>query len=96
MLDLRAGVLHRVCEWASPAGKRIRLRSSRLVSFTHRAVAAIAYEVEPLDEEVRLVVQSELVANEPLPHPEGDPRVAAALQCPLRARSTTTTALGCA
>ncbi|MFG3061266.1 glycoside hydrolase family 65 protein [Streptomyces sp. NPDC048231] len=84
MLDLRAGVLHRVCEWASPAGKRIRLRSSRLVSFTHRAVAAIAYEVEPLDEEVRLVVQSELVANEPLPHPEGDPRVAAALQCPLR------------
>ncbi|GAA3815267.1 glycoside hydrolase family 65 protein [Streptomyces chiangmaiensis] len=85
VLDLRAGVLHRVCEWASPAGKTIRLRSTRLVSFTHRSVAAIAYEVEPLDDEVRLVVQSELVANEPLPQPEGDPRVAAALESPLRA-----------
>ncbi|POX44398.1 glycoside hydrolase family 65 protein [Streptomyces sp. Ru72] len=84
VLDLRAGVLHRVCEWASPVGKAVRVRSTRLVSFTHRAVAAIAYEVEPLDDEVRVVIQSELVANEPMPQPSGDPRVAAALESPLR------------
>jgi alpha,alpha-trehalose phosphorylase len=85
VLDLRAGVLHRTCEWVSPVGKAVRVRSSRLVSFTHRAAAAIAYEVEPLNEEVRLVIQSELVANEPLPQASGDPRVSAVLESPLRA-----------
>ncbi|MEU6366768.1 glycosyl hydrolase family 65 protein [Streptomyces sp. NPDC046931] len=84
LLDLRDGVLHRVCEWVSPVGKAVRLRSTRLVSFTHRAIAAIAYEVEPLGEEVRIVLQSELVANAPMPQPSDDPRVAAALESPLR------------
>ncbi|MBY8880076.1 glycoside hydrolase family 65 protein [Actinacidiphila acidipaludis] len=82
-LDLRAGVLRRVCEWVSPAGKAVRVSSTRMVSFHQRAVAAIAYEVEPLDEKVRVVVQSELAANEELPPSPGDPRRAAALESPL-------------
>ncbi|MFF7191739.1 glycoside hydrolase family 65 protein [Streptomyces sp. NPDC008222] len=85
VLDLRGGLLHRVCEWASPVGKAVRVRSTRLVSFPQRAVAAIAYEVEPLDDEVQLILQSELVANEQLPTPSGDPRVSAALESPLHA-----------
>jgi alpha,alpha-trehalose phosphorylase len=44
----------------------VRVTSERLVSFTQRAIAAIAYHVEPIDTPTRLVVQSELVANEPL------------------------------
>lgn len=83
VLDLRAGVLRRSCQWTSPAGCTVRVRSTRLVSFTQRAVAGIAYEVEPVDAEVRVVVQSELVANEQLPPAGGDPRVAAALESPL-------------
>ena len=83
-LDLRAGLLHRVCEWVSPAGRAVRIRSTRMVSFRQRAVAAIAYEVEPLDGQVRVVVQSELAANEELPATPGDPRVAAALESPLK------------
>ncbi|WKX68954.1 glycoside hydrolase family 65 protein [Streptomyces sp. XD-27] len=83
VLDLRAGVLQRTCEWSSPAGCTVRVRSTRLVSFTQRAVAAIAYEVEAVDSTVQLVVQSELVANEQLPPVVGDPRVAAALESPL-------------
>src|SRR5450432_4366194 len=67
VLDMRAGTLTRHAEWISPAGKRIRLKSTRLVSFTQRAVAAIQFEVEAVDEEVRIVVQSELVANEDVP-----------------------------
>ena len=65
-LDLRAGTLERLAEWTSPAGQKVRVHSRRLVSFTQRAVAAIAYEVEPLERPARLVVQSELVANEQL------------------------------
>lgn len=66
-LDLRAGVLERTVDWVSPAGRAVRVRSIRLVSFIHRAVAAIRYEVEALDSRTRITVQSELVANETLP-----------------------------
>ncbi len=83
VLDLRDGVLRREVEWISPAGQAIRIRSTRLVSFVQRAVAAICYEVEALDEPARIVVQSNLVANEPVPEQSDDPRAAAALRAPL-------------
>jgi alpha,alpha-trehalose phosphorylase len=84
-LDLRAGTLTREVVWVSPAGQAIRLRTVRLVSFTQRSVAAVEYEVEALDEGARVVVQSELVANEVEPPADTkDPRVAAALASPLR------------
>ncbi|GGL63259.1 glycosyl hydrolase [Streptomyces fumigatiscleroticus] len=82
-LDLRRGVLERVCEWVSPAGSTVRVRSTRLVSLTQRAIAAVAYEVEPVGCRTRVVIQSELVANESLPDPDGDPRAARALKSPL-------------
>ena len=83
VLDLRAGVLHRVAEWVSPTGRLVRVSSTRIVSFTQRSIAAILYEVEPLDDAVQVVVQSELVTNETLPVTERDPRAAAALSSPL-------------
>lgn len=82
-LDMRAGVLRREVEWVSPAGQRVIVRSTRLVSFVQRAVAAIHYEVEPVGERAQVVLQSELVANEPLPAQSKDPRAAAALAKPL-------------
>jgi alpha,alpha-trehalose phosphorylase len=85
VLDLRAGTLHRSLEWRTPAGRGVRVRSTRLVSFTQRSVAAISYEVEPLDGPLRLILQSELVANEEMPTPSKDPRVAAVLEQPLQA-----------
>jgi len=83
VLDLRDGVLRREVEWASPTGKVVRIRSTRLVSFVQRAVAAICYEVEVVDRPSRIVVQSTLVANEPVPEQTEDPRAAAALRAPL-------------
>lgn len=61
----------------------MRVASARLVTFTQRAVAAIRYAVEALDRPVRIVVQSELVANESLPSLSEDPRAAAGLRSPL-------------
>ncbi|HEV2769904.1 MAG TPA: glycosyl hydrolase family 65 protein [Solirubrobacteraceae bacterium] len=83
VLDLRDGVLRREVGWVSPAGQGVRVRSTRLVSFVQRSVAAIAYEVQPLDGAARIVLQSELVANEPVPEERDDPRAAAALRAPL-------------
>lgn len=86
LLDLRAGTLTRKAEWTSPAHRTVRVTSVRLVSFTHRAIAGILYEVEPLDGPAEIVVQSELVANEPLPSTRGDPRAAEPPDSPLEGK----------
>ncbi len=83
-LDFRTGILERDVDWTSPSGKRIKVRSRRLVSMTQRAVAAIEYVVEPVDQPARFVIQSELVANEAQPKLSDDPRVAAVLDNPLK------------
>lgn len=84
-LDLRAGTLCRTAHWRSPAGKQIKLVSTRLVSLTQRGVAAVEYTIEAVEEFVRVTVQSELVTNEDLPETSGDPRVSAILNQPLEA-----------
>jgi alpha,alpha-trehalose phosphorylase len=73
-LDLRGGLLLREADWRSPAGARVQVRSTRLVSLVQRAIAAISYEVTAPEAPVRVVVQSELVCNEPIPMVAGDPR----------------------
>jgi trehalose/maltose hydrolase-like predicted phosphorylase len=74
-LDLRNGVLRRSVRWITPAGRTVKVSSVRMVSFTQRSIVAISFEGEPLDAPVRVVVQSELVANEALPPQSKDPRV---------------------
>ncbi len=83
VLDLRAGVLRRTALWTSPTGRQMKVSSTRLVSFTQRAVAVIEYVVESVDGEFPVVLQSELVANETMPVASKDPRAAAALAAPL-------------
>jgi alpha,alpha-trehalose phosphorylase len=85
-LDLRAGTLIRTVEWQSPLGASVRIVSERLVSFAQRGIAAIRYTVTPLDQAVRLVVSSELIANERAPDVSSDPRAAALLRAPLEAQ----------
>ena len=90
-LDFRDGVLRRKLLWRSPSGRVVKIKSTRMVSLVQRAIAAIRYEVESADDggPLRVVVQSELVANEALPEPnEDDPRVAAAIKAPLIAESS--------
>jgi alpha,alpha-trehalose phosphorylase len=94
VLDMQAGTLTRQAEWISPAGKRVRIKSTRLVSFTQRAIAAIEYEVEAIDSPMQIVVQSELVANEAIPAMSNDPREAAAMTSPLEAVDQTITERG--
>ncbi|BBZ27399.1 putative glycosyl hydrolase [Mycolicibacterium madagascariense] len=84
VLDFRAGTLRRDVRWRSPAGRRIALTTTRLVSLAHRGVAAIEYVVEAVDEFTRVTVQSELVANEDQPETSQDPRAAAILTKPLQ------------
>ena len=85
VLDLRRGLLRRQTEWTSPGGASVRVSSQRLVSYTQRTIAAITYEVTPIDRDLYVAVQSDLLANEPVANPyPGDPRAAAVLAAPLR------------
>jgi alpha,alpha-trehalose phosphorylase len=63
-LDLRAGTLDRDVLWETPTGKRIRVRSRRLVSLTERHLAALSYEVTVLNARAPVVLSSELVEHQ--------------------------------
>jgi alpha,alpha-trehalose phosphorylase len=82
-IDFRTGILTRMALWRSPTGNTVRVTSERFVSFAQRALMAVRYTVEPTAAETRVVVQSELVTNEPRPAVSKDPRAAAALEAPL-------------
>ncbi len=90
VLDLRAGILDRTVRLASPAGNRVgcaragwcRSPSAR----SRRSTTRSSRSTEP----VRIVVQSELVANERCPS-AADPRVAAVLEPAAGGRPTTAT-----
>jgi alpha,alpha-trehalose phosphorylase len=76
-LDFRAGTLDRDILWETPTGKRVRIRSRRLVSFTERHVAALSYEVTLLNASAPVVLSSELVEHhQPRMLGEEDPRLA--------------------
>jgi len=85
VLDMRAGTLVRELTWATAAGKRVIVRSTRLVSLEHRHVAAIAYEVVLPDNSAPVAISSQLLnrqdsASRDEPEPgKKDPRVATKL-----------------
>lgn len=93
-LDFRAGTLEREVVWISPVGGRVRIRSTRIVSFTHRSVAAVRYRVQALDAPAEVTIVSELLANEPLPITHDDPRVQELLSDPLEAMNSAAAAGG--
>ncbi|WP_291041810.1 glycosyl hydrolase family 65 protein [Herbiconiux sp.] len=85
-LDLRSGVATRTLDWTSPGGSRIRLTSTRLVSFARRSVGAIDLTLESADAHggpVPVVVRSELLADDDQPDGQDEPAIAAALVDPL-------------
>jgi len=76
-LNMKAGMLEREILWENPSGKLIWIRSKRLVSFPHRHLAAISFEVEMKNTEAPVVLSSEIVAiHRKTGSHEGDPRQA--------------------
>ncbi|MEM9131825.1 MAG: glycosyl hydrolase family 65 protein [Actinomycetota bacterium] len=60
-LDFRTGVLTRDVLWRTPAGKRVRVRSERMVTFEHRHLAVLSFEVTLLDDSAPVVISSQLL-----------------------------------
>ncbi|HEY8664657.1 MAG TPA: glycoside hydrolase family 65 protein, partial [Propionibacteriaceae bacterium] len=60
-LSFRDGVLTREIVWRTPAGKRIQLRSRRMVSFAERHLAVMDYEITMLDHAAPVTVSCEIL-----------------------------------
>ena len=74
-LDMRAGTLEREVLWETPSGKRVAIKSRRLVSFEYRHLAAIAYEVTVLNAKAPVDISSEMRNQEPTEEvDDNDPR----------------------
>ena len=73
-LDMKEGVLTRDILWEMPSGKLVSIKSTRLVSFEHRHLAAIHYEVIVLNSHAPVVILSEITPHRTIRGTDGDPR----------------------
>ena len=60
-IDFRTGVLSRDILWRTPGGKRVRIRSRRMVSFTQRHLAVLTFEVTMLDDHAPVAISSQIL-----------------------------------
>ncbi|WP_114856430.1 glycoside hydrolase family 65 protein [Brachybacterium sp. YJGR34] len=60
-IDFREGVLHRELIWRTPAGKRVQVSTSRLVSFTQRHLALMTMEVTMLEGDAPIAISSQII-----------------------------------
>jgi alpha,alpha-trehalose phosphorylase len=68
VLDMRTGVLTRFLHWSTPSGKHVEVRSRRLVSFEHRHLVAIEYELVVLDKAAPVALVSKVVNRQDVAH----------------------------
>lgn len=76
ILDMEAGTAQREMEWESPAGNRIRIVITRMVSFEVRELFVIRYQVESLNYQGPICFASFLDGNVTNSADPDDPRVA--------------------
>ncbi|WP_422116896.1 glycoside hydrolase family 65 protein [Brachybacterium sp. UNK5269] len=60
-IDFREGVLHRRLIWRTPAGKRVRVTTSRMVSFPQRHLALMTLQVEMLEGSAPVAISSQII-----------------------------------
>ena len=74
VLDMKTGVLDRDILWETPSGKRVSIKSRRLVSFVNRHLAAISYEVKIENATAPVVISSQVVTHTTDNDDSEDPR----------------------
>jgi alpha,alpha-trehalose phosphorylase len=75
VLDMQEGTLDRKVLWQMRSGKRVALQTRRLISYEHRHLAAISYEVTVLNAEASVDISSEMNNDEGRRLRSGDPRL---------------------
>ncbi len=60
-IDFREGVLRRDIIWRTPGGKRVKVQTTRMVSFTQRHLALFTINVTLLDGDAPVVISSQIL-----------------------------------
>lgn len=60
-LDFGTGVMSRDILWRTPGGKRVQIRSRRMVSFTQRHLMVLTFEVTMLDDYAPIAISSQIL-----------------------------------
>ncbi len=60
-IDFRTGVMSRSILWRTPGGKRVQIKSRRMVSFTQRHLAVLTFEVTMLDDYAPVAISSQIL-----------------------------------
>ncbi|MET4224861.1 glycoside hydrolase family 65 protein [Oerskovia enterophila] len=60
-LDMADGVLRRELLWRTPSGKRVLVKSERMVSFVERHLAVLTFEVTMLDDPAPIAISSQIL-----------------------------------
>lgn len=60
-LDFRNGLLTRDIIWRTPSGKRVKISSRRMVSFTQRHLAVMTFDVTLLDDYAPVTLSSQIL-----------------------------------
>jgi alpha,alpha-trehalose phosphorylase len=71
-LDFQSGLLTRDLIWRTLSGKRVRIRSTRMVSFTERHLAVMTYEFTMLDAGAPVAVSSQILNRQDGAHEYSD------------------------
>ncbi len=58
-IDFRDGILRRELTWRTPSGKKVIIRSTRMVSMVEKHLAVMTYEIELPDEPAPVVISSQ-------------------------------------
>jgi alpha,alpha-trehalose phosphorylase len=74
VLDMQSGTLRREIIWQMASGILVSIKTERLVSFEHRHLAAISYEIMVLNTRAPVVISSEIVHHKTIRGSDGDPR----------------------
>lgn len=75
-LNMKSATLDREILWETPTGKQVLIKSRRLVSFPHRHLAAISYEITVMNAKAPVVISSEMICIQGSQKSDGDPRQA--------------------
>ncbi len=60
-LDFREGIVRRSFIWRTPAGKHIRVKLDRMVSFQEKHAAAFSLEIELFDADAAIAINSQIL-----------------------------------
>ncbi|WP_291080389.1 glycoside hydrolase family 65 protein [Dietzia sp. UBA5065] len=60
-IDFRDGILRRELVWRTPAGKKVVIRTTRMVSMVEKHLAVMTYEIELPDEPAPVVISSQVL-----------------------------------